>query len=53
MEIFKSLGYMIEQNDRTTKIAHEITESGEYRDVLFRPSGSVISIHELLLAPAV
>ena len=48
MDIFESLGYLIEKNDKTTKIAHEITDSGEYRDILLIPSGSVISIQELV-----
>ena len=48
MDIFESLGYLIEKNDQATIIAHEITDGGEYRDVLLIPSSSVISIHELV-----
>jgi len=48
MDIFESLGYLIEKNNQATIIAHEITDKGEYRDILLIPSGSVISIHELV-----
>jgi hypothetical protein len=48
MDIFESLGYLLEKNNRTTMIAHEITDSGEYRDILLIPSGSVISIDVLV-----
>jgi hypothetical protein len=47
MDMFESLGYLIERNDRATIMAHEVTEKGEYRDVLLIPSGSIISIQEL------
>ena len=53
MDTFESLGYLIERNDQTTIIAHEITDDGEYRDVLLIPSGSVISIHELVTSSSV
>lgn len=53
MDIFESLGYLIEKNDQATIIAHEITDEGEYRDVLLIPSGSVISIHELVTSSSV
>ncbi len=47
MDIFESLGYLIDKNDQTTKIAHEVTDSGDYRDILLIPNGSVISVQEL------
>ncbi len=47
MDVFESLGYLVDKNDQATKIAHEITDSGEYRDILLIPSGSVLSIQEL------
>jgi len=47
-DTFESLGYLIEKNDQIIKIAHEVTGEGEYRDVLLIPSGSVISIYELV-----
>ena len=47
MDVFESLGWLVEKNKEATKIAHEITDSGEYRDILIIPSGSVISIQEL------
>lgn len=49
MDIFESMGYLIEANDQATKIAHELTDSGEYRDVLIIPSGSIMSIQELTI----
>jgi len=48
MEVFKSVGYMVDKDDKVTKIAHELTDTGEYRDILLIPSGSIISIQELL-----
>lgn len=48
MDVFESLGYLIQRNDEATVVAHELTDSGEYRDVLLIPSGSVISIHKLI-----
>jgi hypothetical protein len=48
MDVFASLGYLIERNDKATRIAHEITDNGEYRDILLMPSGSVIEIEELV-----
>ena len=53
MDVFESLGYLIERNDKATKIAHEITDGGEYRDILLIPSGSVISIQELVTSSSV
>lgn len=50
MDIFESLGYLIEKNNQATIIAHEITDNEEYRDILLIPSGSVISIHELVVS---
>jgi ornithine cyclodeaminase/alanine dehydrogenase-like protein (mu-crystallin family) len=49
MDIFESLGYLVDKNNQATKIAHEITDSGEYRDILLIPSGSVISVQELTI----
>jgi len=48
-DTFESIGYLIEKNNQATKIAHEITDSGECRDILLIPSGSVISIQELTI----
>jgi hypothetical protein len=53
MDMFESLGYLIERNDRATIMAHEVTEKGEYRDVLLIPSGSIISMQELVTRPPV
>lgn len=48
MDVFESLGYLVDKNDEATRIAHEITGGGEYRDILLIPSGSIISIQELV-----
>ena len=48
MDTFKSLGYLIERNDKATIIASEYNDMGEYRDITLIPSGSVISIHKLV-----
>lgn len=53
LDVFESLGYLIQKDDKATVVAHEITGSGEYRDVLLIPSGSVISIHELITSSSV
>ena len=47
MDIFESLGYLVDRNDEATKIAHEMTDNGDYRDILIIPSGSIISIQLL------
>jgi len=49
MDIFDSIGYLISKDKITVRIAHEITDSGEYRDILLIPSGSVILIDELVI----
>ena len=53
MDIFESLGFLVIQNDQAIAIAHEITDSGEYRDILLIPSGSVISVQHLISSPSV
>jgi len=53
MDVFESLGYLIQKNGEATVVAHEITDSGEYRDILLIPSGSVISIFELISSSSV
>jgi len=49
MEIFESVGFLVENSNEVVKIAHEMTDSGEYRDILLIPSGTVISIQELTI----
>jgi hypothetical protein len=53
MDSFESLGYLIEKNDRATIMAHEVTDKGDYRDVLLIPSGSIVSIEELVTRSSV
>lgn len=48
MDIFDSIGFLINKDKIIVRIAHEITDSGEYRDIPLIPSGSVISIKELV-----
>jgi hypothetical protein len=48
MDVFESLGYLVARDDQATIIAHETTDSDELRDILLIPSGSVISIQELV-----
>lgn len=48
MDVFASVGYLIARDDRATIIAHEATDNGELRDILLIPSGSVISVQELV-----
>lgn len=53
METFESLGYLLKEDDRATVIAHEVTDTGDFRDVLLIPTGSVISVEELSARSAV
>ena len=53
METFESLGYLLRQDNRATVIAHEITNTGDFRDVLLIPSGSVIAVEELVASSSV
>jgi len=48
MCLFNSIGYLIEKNSTTTTIAAERSDEGEYRDVTLIPTGSIVSIRELL-----
>jgi len=52
MDAFESLGYLIEQNDKATIFASERNDKGEYRDITLIPSGSVISVHDLITSPS-
>lgn len=49
MQIFKSLGYLVSQDQITTIIAGEQNDEEEYRDITLIPSGSIISIRMLSL----
>ncbi len=48
MASFKSLGYLISKDKVTTKLAAEINDEGEYRDVLLIPTGSIVSVTNLI-----
>ena len=47
MCLFTSLGYLLSQDKITTRIANEMNNEGEYRDILLIPTGSIVSIVEL------
>ena len=48
MCLFNSVGYLIAKNGTTTTIAAERNNEGEYRDVTLIPTGSIVSIRELV-----
>ena len=47
MCLFTSLGYLLSQDKITTRIANEMSNEGDYRDILFIPTGSIVSIVQL------
>ncbi len=47
MCLFESLGYLVTKDDITTKIASELNDENQYRDITLIPTGSIISIQEL------
>lgn len=48
MCLFESLGYIITKDKTTVRIAAERNNEGEYRDITLIPTGSIVSIKELL-----
>ena len=48
MCLFNIIVYLIGKNGTTTIIAAERNDEGEYRDVTLIPTGSIVSIRELL-----
>ncbi len=48
MCLFESLGYLIAQDKTTMRIAGERNNEGEYRDITLIPTGSIVSVAELL-----
>ena len=48
MCLFESLGYIISKDETTLRIAAERNNEGEYRDITLIPTGSVISIRQLI-----
>lgn len=53
MCLFKSLGYLINEDKITTIIAAEYNDEKEYRDITLIPTGSIISIKKLTFVPTV
>ena len=47
MCLFESLGFIINQDYVTTRIAAERNDDGEYRDITLSPTGSILSITKL------
>ena len=47
MCLFTSLGYLLSQDNITTRIAAEKNNENEYRDITLIPTGSIVSIVEL------
>ena len=47
MCLFESLGYLVTKDAVTTKIASELNDESQYRDITLIPSGSIISIQKL------
>ena len=48
MCLFNSIGYLIAKNGTITTIAAERNDEGEYRDITLIPTGSIITIKELV-----
>ena len=53
MCLFNSIGYLIAKNKTTTTIAAEHNDEGEYRDITLIPTGSIVSIRELIAGSVV
>lgn len=53
MCLFESLGYIITKDKTTVRIAAERNNEGEYRDITLIPTGSILSIKELLPSTSV
>ncbi len=49
MCLFESLGYIISNGKITTRIAAERNNEGEYRDITLIPTGSILSIRNLVI----
>jgi hypothetical protein len=47
MCLFESLGYLVTQTDTITRIASELNDESQYRDITLIPTGSIISIQKL------
>lgn len=47
MCLFESLGYLVNQDDITTKIAAELNNENQYRDITLIPTKAIISVEEL------
>ncbi len=51
MAVFQSLGYLISRDKIVVKIASEHNGEGEYRDITLIPTGSIVSIEDLMPSP--
>jgi hypothetical protein len=50
LSTFETIGYLISQDEIVTKIAAELNDKAQYREITLIPTGSIISIRRLLLA---
>ena len=48
MCLFQSLGYLIYEDEITTRLAAERNDEGDFRDITLIPTGSIISKQELV-----
>jgi hypothetical protein len=53
MALFESVGYLLSSDKTTTMIAAEANDLQEFRDITLIPTGSVVSITELVSSPLV
>jgi len=49
LSFFKLLGYLVMKDDTTTIIASEYSDDGDYRDITIIPTGSIVSVEELIV----
>ena len=53
MSLFTTLGYLINKNDIAATIAEEYNDDGDYRNIMLIPTGSIISISDMILVSGV
>jgi len=53
MALFESVGYLLSTDKTTTMIAAEANNLDEFRDITLIPTGSVVSITDLMTSPLV
>ena len=53
MAQFESIGYLMSRDTTTTVIAAECNDEGQYRNITLIPSGSILSVQELVASSSV